>query len=46
MTNEGAGRTQDGTQLLTFLEEMMRTIARVDLGQSGWRNCHCSRCDF
>jgi len=29
-----------------FLEEMMRTIARVDLGQSGWPSYRCSRCDF
>ena len=35
MTNEAQDGRTTARQLLTFLEEMMRTIARVDLGQSG-----------
>jgi len=35
MTNEAQDGRRTARQLLAFLEEMMRTIARVDLGQSG-----------
>ena len=35
MPNDAQDGRTTARQLLGFLEEMMRTIARVDLGQSG-----------